>query len=98
MHEESDVIARVSAPARLHFGFLDLHGGRGRLFGSLGVSLDDISTDLELRHSARLLVSGPGAQRAHDFAERILTHLNLRSGLRMHIHRAIPEHAGLGSD
>ena len=97
MQEKNNNIVKVSAPGRLHLGFLDLHGGLGRLFGSLGLSLYDISTDIEARHGSKLLVSGPGAKRAHKYAERMLAHLNIRAGLRMHIQRAIPEHAGLGS-
>lgn len=31
---------RVVAPARLHFGFIDLNGELGRLFGSLGMAID----------------------------------------------------------
>ncbi|MCR4428228.1 MAG: hypothetical protein NUV68_02640 [Caldiserica bacterium] len=31
---------RISAPARLHFGFIDLNGELGRLFGSLGMAID----------------------------------------------------------
>lgn len=30
----------VKAPARLHFGFLDLNGELGRLYGSLGMAID----------------------------------------------------------
>ena len=37
---------RVVAPARLHLGFLDLHGGLGRKFGSLGVTLEEPRTAL----------------------------------------------------
>ena len=29
----------VRAPARLHLGFLDMHGDLGRKFGSLGLSI-----------------------------------------------------------
>ncbi|MGH6945016.1 MAG: beta-ribofuranosylaminobenzene 5'-phosphate synthase family protein, partial [Geminicoccaceae bacterium] len=36
----------VCAPARLHLGFLDLHGGLGRRFGSIGLTLEDIATRL----------------------------------------------------
>lgn len=87
----------MSAPGRLHLGFLDLHGGLGRLFGSMGLCLDDISTDIEAIHASELLISGPGSHRAQKYAERLLGHLNIRSGLKMNIHKAIPEHAGLGS-
>ena len=31
---------RVVAPARLHLGFLDLNGGLGRMFGSIGLAVD----------------------------------------------------------
>ena len=97
MQEMNDAIVKVSAPGRLHLGFLDLHGGLGRLFGSLGLSLHDISTDLEVSHARELQVSGPSATRALKYAERMLAHLNIRKGLRIDIKQAIPEHAGLGS-
>ncbi len=97
MQEQSSDIVKVSAPGRLHLGFLDLHGGLDRLFGSLGVGLADISTDIEARHAEKLLVSGPGASRAHRYADEMLMHMNIQSGVRLHINRAIPEHAGLGS-
>ena len=29
----------VKAPARLHFGFIDLDGSMGRMFGSIGVAI-----------------------------------------------------------
>ncbi len=97
MREKSDVFVKVNAPGRLHLGFLDLHGGLGRLFGSLGLSLYDISTVLEVRQASELQVEGPSSARARQYAERMLEHLNIRKGLSIEIHRAIPEHAGLGS-
>ncbi len=97
MQGNNNMVVKVSAPGRLHLGFLDLHGGLGRLFGSLGLCLHEISTDIEIGHAPKLLVSGPGATRAQGYAECMLAHLNIRTGLRMHINRAIPEHAGLGS-
>jgi beta-ribofuranosylaminobenzene 5'-phosphate synthase len=97
MQDKNDMIVKVRAPGRLHLGFLDLHGGLGRLFGSLGLSLHDISTELDVSYAAELHVTGPSAARAHKYAERMLAHLNIRKGLSLDIHQAIPEHAGLGS-
>ena len=37
---------RVTAPGRLHMGFLDLAGGLGRRFGSLGLCLEGVATRL----------------------------------------------------
>src|SRR5262249_28537159 len=57
----------VSVPARLHFGFVDLNGGLGRRFGSLGLGLEAPSTCVSLARSARLEVSGPDAERARRY-------------------------------
>ena len=42
---------RVVAPARLHLGFLDLNGGLGRLFGSIGLAIDTPRTELVLKRA-----------------------------------------------
>jgi beta-RFAP synthase len=97
MQKKSDMIVKVSAPGRLHLGFLDLHGGLGRLFGSLGLGLHEIYTELEASRAGELQIVGPSSARAHKYAERMLAHLNIRKGVRLEISKAIPEHAGLGS-
>src|SRR5207302_1710641 len=43
----------VHAPARLHLGFLDLEGGLGRRFGSIGLALDGIATHIILSQARR---------------------------------------------
>ena len=43
----------ISAAARLHLGFLDLHGGLGRRFGSIGIAIDGPVTRLSLARAAR---------------------------------------------
>ena len=42
---------RVTAPARLHLGFLDLAGGLGRRFGSLGLTLGGLETEVSVPSS-----------------------------------------------
>ncbi|MBA4228922.1 MAG: hypothetical protein C0456_20205 [Hyphomonas sp.] len=54
---------RVRAPARLHFGFLDLNGGLGRRFGSIGLALDAPAVQLVARPAKRVSASGPEAER-----------------------------------
>lgn len=88
---------KVVAPARLHLGFLDLNGGLGRGFGSLGLYLEEICTELSLSPSAEITASGPGAERALRNAELLLTHFKIDGGVAIDIRRAIPEHVGLGS-
>ena len=86
----------VEAPARLHFGVLDLRGGLGRWFGGIGAGARNpllLSASL----SERVEVSGQDADRAADFARRFLDHYQIRSGVRLRVERALPRHAGLGS-
>src|ERR1700680_1975654 len=43
----------VTAAARLHLGFLDLNGGLGRRFGSIGLAIDAPRTRLTISSAAR---------------------------------------------
>ena len=87
----------VRAPARLHLGFLDMHGGLNRKFGSLGVSISDIETGLVAEYADDIDIVGPSAERASNYAEQILSHFGINGGVKMVIDTAIPEHVGLGS-
>ena len=87
----------VIAPARLHLGFLDMDGGLGRKFGSLGITIDALGTRLECRKADKTTVTGPSAERAATVIERLSDLLGLRQPVNMIIHEAIPEHQGLGS-
>ncbi len=87
----------VEAPARLHFGVLDLAGRLGRHFGGLGAAIPCPSLLLEASPSAQLSVSGPDSSRALEFARMFLSAHRLPESGSLVIHRAIPSHAGLGS-
>jgi beta-RFAP synthase len=88
---------RVLAHARLHLGFLDLHGGLGRKFGSIGVTLEEPRTVLTMRRAASLAVSGPSCERARQIALRLMDGLGIAGPFEIAMEEAIPEHAGLGS-
>ena len=89
----------VEAPARLHFGVLDLRGDLGRRFGGIGAAVPSPSLLLEARPAATLTVKGPPAdvERALEFGRRFLKHHHLAGGAEVCLHRTIPAHAGLGS-
>jgi beta-ribofuranosylaminobenzene 5'-phosphate synthase len=87
----------VRAPARLHLGFLDMHGGFGRKFGSLGLSITDVDTSLTAEYADDIDINGPSSERAENYAEQVLSHFGVDGGVKMSIESAIPEHAGLGS-
>jgi beta-ribofuranosylaminobenzene 5'-phosphate synthase len=87
----------VEAPARLHFGVLDLRGRLGRCFGGLGAAIPSPSLLLEVKPADRVTAQGPDADRAVEFAGRWLAYWGLAGGADLRVHRAIPSHSGLGS-
>ena len=87
----------VEAPARLHFGVLDLRGDLGRRFGGIGAAVPAPSLLLEARPAAELKAEGPDAARALEFARRFARHHGMDLRLHFCVHRSIPPHAGLGS-
>jgi beta-ribofuranosylaminobenzene 5'-phosphate synthase len=87
----------VRAPARLHFGVLDLRGHLGRRFGGIGAAVPMPGVVLEARQARELTVEGPDAARALEFARRYLADRGLAGGARLGVVEAIPPHAGLGS-
>src|SRR5919112_2384828 len=87
----------VEAPARLHFGVLDLAGRLGRHFGGLGAAIPCPSLPLEAKPSPQLAASGPDRTRALEFARKFLAFHRLPETGALIIHRTIPGHVGLGS-
>jgi beta-ribofuranosylaminobenzene 5'-phosphate synthase len=95
--EAAKQAVRVTAHGRLHLGFLDLQGGLGRKFGSLGVTLEEPRTALTARPAELLSVTGPSSERARQMAARLMDAMGLAGGCEIALEQAIPEHAGLGS-
>ena len=94
---------RVQAPGRLHLGFLDPSATLGRRFGSLGLVVDGLHTTVELRRADSDAVSAVDDSSQAELP-RALVHLERLRGatgyhapLHLHIARALPAHAGLGS-
>lgn len=88
---------RITAPGRLHLGFLDLAGTLGRRFGSLGITLDRPSTVVRLRRAEKLTASGPDAGRAVVAVEKAAARFGLDTRVEVTVEAALPPHSGLGS-
>lgn len=87
----------IKVPARLHLGFLDMpreHDGR---FGSIGLPLEDIATELTISRSRETSIEGEERDRVGEHLARLCAHLGIRAQHRIIIHQTIPRHAGLGS-
>lgn len=91
-------VVSVSAPARLHLGFLDMHGGLGRLFGGIGMALSAPATRLHIAPAAQTTVEGPDRTRARWHLEAMRSRLGIdQLHHRLVIEETIPHHCGLGS-
>ena len=58
----------VESAARLHLGFVDLNGELGHKFGSLGLSIDGLSTRVTAKPASALEVEGADHDRAAAYA------------------------------
>ena len=93
----------VKTSGRLHMGFFDLHGGLGRKFGSIGLSLDAPNLVMNAKSSKILKVTGDSAvpeslmMKASGIAQDLLVKLGINESVELNVQQHIPEHAGLGS-
>jgi beta-ribofuranosylaminobenzene 5'-phosphate synthase len=87
----------VEAPARLHFGLLDLRATAGRRFGGIGAPAPAITTRVSVSLADAVDARGEDADRAAEYARRFLRYHRLPGGATIHVERAIPPHSGLGS-
>ena len=71
----------VEAPARLHFGVLDLRGTMGRWFGGIGAAAPAPTLLVSASHADTLTVEGEECARAAEFARRLLSHVEASRGV-----------------
>ncbi|MCB1507117.1 MAG: GHMP kinase [Hyphomicrobiaceae bacterium] len=88
---------RIAAPARLHLGFVDLNGGLGRLYGSIGLAINRPETRLTIRRAKSTSARGPESNRAIRVIEKLRQTIGIEGDFDITIEEAIPAHAGLGS-
>jgi beta-RFAP synthase len=78
-------------------GFIDMSGALGRHFGSIGVALQEIYTQVTLKPASHLQVSGASSDRALKITRQLCQTLDVSDAVAIDIDAAIPEHIGLGS-
>jgi beta-ribofuranosylaminobenzene 5'-phosphate synthase len=91
---------RVMSSARLHMGFFDMHGGLGRRFGSIGLSIQSPQLQVSVRRAEQWQAQGEDSQRAMQIAQTLMAntpHSNANQVAEIQVEQAIPAHAGLGS-
>lgn len=87
----------ISTGSRLHLGFLDLNGGLARLYGSIGVVLNNPRTTLTIEKWNCLKIQGGNKELIRKLTKKICDHLSIVPSVKIVIKESIPEHSGLGS-
>ncbi|MCL2642953.1 MAG: kinase [Candidatus Bathyarchaeota archaeon] len=87
----------VKTPARLHLGLIDLNGDLGRMFGGLGVAINQPNTIIHAQKTQNLFVTGEETELATTLAHRFFKTYPAKPNIHLHIEKAIPAHTGLGS-
>jgi beta-ribofuranosylaminobenzene 5'-phosphate synthase len=103
MNADARTTVTVDAPARLHLGFLDPSGSLGRRFGSLGLVIGGLQTQVEVAPAAKdaVLAATPAArhelERAAVYLQCLREHSGRHQPLQLRLLRVLPAHAGFGS-
>ena len=87
----------VTVSARLHLGFLDLNGGLGRRFGSIGLAINGLKTSITFNAASQLRVTGPENERVRGYLQAMQRALDIETTCHVRIDEVVPAHAGLGS-
>ena len=87
---------KITTPSRLHITLIDMNASRGRVDGSIGLTLDDPVISITAQRSDVIEVIGNSehAQRMKNSAAALLTD---GEGIRINIEKDFPSHIGMGS-
>jgi beta-ribofuranosylaminobenzene 5'-phosphate synthase len=88
---------RISVPAHLHAGNMDLTGDLGRLYGTAGFTIQQPKTTIEAAKALKTSTTGEDAVSAKRFAESFIRKFNIPGGVAIKIIETIPAHLGMGS-
>jgi len=88
----------VRTGARLHFGQLDLNGSLGRIYGGIGLAIDEpyLEIIVEKSEELSLISSDKDNKRVEKIARKYLEFYEL-PGVKIKVIQALPSHSGLGS-
>ena len=87
----------AKTPARLHLGFMDMHGGTGRMFGCVGLAIKNRGFILSARQAKSFSVTGENEEAVTKLALAFCKSKDLSPTVSIKVHRSIPRHLGLGS-
>lgn len=87
----------IKTPARLHLGLIDMNGNLGRMFGGLGVGINQPNVVIEAEPADEFTVIGENSDAAASIAKRFFEVYSTKSNIKINVKQTIPAHEGLGS-
>ena len=88
---------KITTPARLHFGFLELNNNRNAPFGGIGLAIDKFHTKIVVKNNTGLKYEGIYLEKASFFLETFCKKKKIKPNFHLKIERCAPQHIGLGS-
>lgn len=96
-HKKHTAFVEVATTARLHMGFFDLNGRLGRRFGSVGLSLQALPTQIELAIGEKVFADQDESSYVNNYKQALLAHLGIAEAVSIRVLQQMPRHSGLGS-
>ena len=87
---------KITTPSRLHMTLIDMNASRGRVDGSIGLTLDDPVISITAKKSDVIEMTGNSehTERMKNSAAALLPN---GEGVRINIEKDYPSHIGMGS-
>ncbi len=85
----------ISAPSHVHVGNIDIHGGLGRLYGTLGFTLEKPRLRVKICRSSKNEVRGTSRRDVEEYVDLFSKYYGVE--LSVSFMEEIPAHVGLGS-
>lgn len=82
----------VTAPSHLHTGNFDLSGDMGRLYGTVGFTLEEPTLEVKIKKGGEILARDEDARL---YTERFVEKYDL-PGAEIEVNRALPKYVGIG--
>lgn len=88
----------VRTGARIHLGQLDLNGSLGRIYGGIGLAIDEPQLEITVEKSDHLRITSreEDKKRIQNIAAKYLEFYQL-PGAKIEMLKSLPSHSGLGS-
>ena len=89
---------QIIAPARLHFGFLEINSNyHNNSFGGIGLSIDKFYTKIKVTKNIKINIKGKRLDKASLLLNTFCKKQKIKPKFLLNVKKSTPQHIGLGS-